>query len=241
MMRTARAQIEAIRGYGSSGSPFADAGNRVHGLDRKVDPTRGANAARSSRGSVAWLIVWPLAARAQQTGIECRKLESCYRRPQASRNGRAGSGALTAALSGRRGWIEGQTVTFMVRYAEAATEAARTRCRARYAVKGRCRSRAGHRPLWRRCGKPTSTIPIVMAQSGDAVGTGHVAILARPGGNVTGMTLVATRNGCEKAAAGQGLFERLGSGRRALWRQLSGPIACRSAPPNRRPPRLGLV
>jgi putative ABC transport system substrate-binding protein len=34
----------------------------------------------------------------------------------------------------------------------------------------------------------TTTIPIVMAGSGDAVGTGLVASLARPGGNVTGLT-----------------------------------------------------
>lgn len=34
----------------------------------------------------------------------------------------------------------------------------------------------------------TSAIPIVMASSGDAAGTGLVASLARPGGNVTGMT-----------------------------------------------------
>lgn len=34
----------------------------------------------------------------------------------------------------------------------------------------------------------TQTIPIVMADSGDPVGTGLIASLARPGGNVTGMT-----------------------------------------------------
>ena len=34
----------------------------------------------------------------------------------------------------------------------------------------------------------TRTIPIVMAVSGDPVGAGYVASLARPGGNVTGLT-----------------------------------------------------
>ena len=36
--------------------------------------------------------------------------------------------------------------------------------------------------------KNETTIPIVIAQTGDAVATGLVAGLARPGGNVTGMT-----------------------------------------------------
>lgn len=37
----------------------------------------------------------------------------------------------------------------------------------------------------------TTTVPIVMLASADAVGEGFVASLARPGGNVTGMTLLA--------------------------------------------------
>lgn len=37
----------------------------------------------------------------------------------------------------------------------------------------------------------TSTIPIVMSASGDPVGTGLVASLARPGGNVTGLSNLA--------------------------------------------------
>jgi ABC-type uncharacterized transport system substrate-binding protein len=37
----------------------------------------------------------------------------------------------------------------------------------------------------------TSTIPILMAQDGDPVGTGFVASLARPGGNITGLSSLA--------------------------------------------------
>jgi putative tryptophan/tyrosine transport system substrate-binding protein len=46
--------------------------------------------------------------------------------------------------------------------------------------------------------KATSTIPIVMASIGDAVGIGIVPNLARPGGNVTGLTLVATEQSTKR-------------------------------------------
>ena len=37
----------------------------------------------------------------------------------------------------------------------------------------------------------TSTIPIVMTQDTDPVGNGFVASLARPGGNITGLSTLA--------------------------------------------------
>jgi putative ABC transport system substrate-binding protein len=43
-------------------------------------------------------------------------------------------------------------------------------------------------PATRAAMQATTTIPIVMAEAGDPVGTGLVASLARPGGNVTGLS-----------------------------------------------------
>jgi putative ABC transport system substrate-binding protein len=39
--------------------------------------------------------------------------------------------------------------------------------------------------------RATSTIPIVMAGVGDPVGSGFIASLARPGGNITGLTNIS--------------------------------------------------
>jgi ABC-type uncharacterized transport system substrate-binding protein len=47
-------------------------------------------------------------------------------------------------------------------------------------------------PVIRAAQKASGTIPIVMAASFDAVDTGLVASLARPGGNTTGLTLLST-------------------------------------------------
>jgi putative ABC transport system substrate-binding protein len=47
----------------------------------------------------------------------------------------------------------------------------------------------GHTPAIEAAKRATSTIPIVMAISGDPVGTGLVTSLARPGGNLTGTSI----------------------------------------------------
>jgi putative tryptophan/tyrosine transport system substrate-binding protein len=44
----------------------------------------------------------------------------------------------------------------------------------------------------------TATIPIVMASAGDALGAGYIASLAHPGGNITGLTLIATEQATKR-------------------------------------------
>ena len=46
-------------------------------------------------------------------------------------------------------------------------------------------------PALRAARKRTTTVPIVKAVSGDPIGTGTVTNLARPGGNVTGFSLMS--------------------------------------------------
>src|SRR2546422_5201570 len=51
---------------------------------------------------------------------------------------------------------------------------------------------AGSTPAVQAAQRATSTIPIVMSLVGDPVGSGFVASLARPGGNITGLSLATT-------------------------------------------------
>src|ERR1700688_2851316 len=59
-------------------------------------------------------------------------------------------------------------------------------------------------------GRETSTIPIVMTVAGDPLGSGLVESLARPGGNVTGMSLMAPDLGGKRLELLKELLPRLG-------------------------------
>ena len=128
---------------------------------------------------------WPLAARAQQR-----------RRPTVGFLGAStasAQGPRTAAFVrrlGELGWNEGRTVTIEMRWAEgrsarAAEIAAEfVRLKADVIV-------TGGAALVLAAKQATSTIPIVFAGAGDPVATGLVASLARPAGNVTGLSVQA--------------------------------------------------
>src|SRR6266536_5446820 len=85
------------------------------------------------------------------------------------------------------GWVEGKNITIEYRFAEQkperlpelAADLVRLNIDLILTTGGPQQSAAK---------KATSTIPIVMANSGDPVDAGLVASLARPGGNVTGLS-----------------------------------------------------
>src|SRR2546430_7203858 len=127
----------------------------------------------------------PLAARAQQPRItKIGHLESGL--PSSSPN------LLAAFRQGLRelGYVEGQNLFIERRYAEGreerlpqlAEELVRFGVDVIFAIGP---------PQALAAAKATSTIPIVFVGGGDPVGIGLVKSLARPGGNVTGLTLVA--------------------------------------------------
>jgi putative tryptophan/tyrosine transport system substrate-binding protein len=128
------------------------------------------------------VVAWPFAARAQQT-----------RRPK-----------LGVLLVGSRetfsrffgeglrelGYIDGQNITIELRSADEKLD--RLPDLAAELVRlGVDVIIASETPAVQAAKRATTDIPIVMAPSGDPVGTGLIASLARPGGNVTGLSAAA--------------------------------------------------
>jgi putative tryptophan/tyrosine transport system substrate-binding protein len=89
------------------------------------------------------------------------------------------------------GWIEGRTVAFDYRWTEGRAERSAEVAAEFVQMKVDVIVTTGTTNVVL-TKQATSAIPIVFAAAGDPVGTGLVASLARPGGNVTGLSLQAT-------------------------------------------------
>src|SRR3954471_20947404 len=130
---------------------------------------------------------WPLAARAQQVG----KLPTIGFLGASTPTG---GGQLLAAFVQRLrelGWVDGRNVAIEVRWAEGRSE--RFAEIATELVRLKVDVILTHNtPPVLAAKQATSVIPIVFASAGDPVGTGVVASLARPGGNITGFSSQAT-------------------------------------------------
>jgi putative tryptophan/tyrosine transport system substrate-binding protein len=89
------------------------------------------------------------------------------------------------------GWIEGRNVAIEYRWAEGRTERLAEFAAEFVRLKVDVIVTSATPPVVA-AKQATSVIPIVFAAVGDPVGTGLVTSLARPGGNVTGLSLQAT-------------------------------------------------
>jgi len=127
--------------------------------------------------------VWPLAARAQQAG-------SRHTVGILSASGAPALNTVFVAALSELGWVEGKNVVFEHRYADNRLERLPGLAADLVRLKVDVIAAAGTlAPLAAK--QASSTIPIVMTAAGDPLGSGLIASLARPGGNVTGMSLMA--------------------------------------------------
>ena len=159
---------------------------------------------RDMIAGVAVAMAWPLAASAQQAGT-IHKVG--YLSPGSPPSSPSAPTPFLDALA-ELGWVEGKNVVVERRYADnrpeqlpgLAAELVHLNVDVIVAI-GTLGPLAAKRA--------TSTIPIVMMAAGDPLGSGLVASLARPGGNVTGMSLMVPDIGGKRLELLKELLPRL--------------------------------
>jgi ABC-type uncharacterized transport system substrate-binding protein len=129
-------------------------------------------------------VAWPLAASAQQAG----KLPTIGFLVSGTPSSHGQWVAAFVQRLRELGWIEGRTIAIEYRWADGRSErfaeiaAEFVRLKVDVIVTSGTAAVVAAK-------QATSVIPIVFAAAGDPVGTGLVASLARPGGNITGLSI----------------------------------------------------
>ena len=130
---------------------------------------------------------WPLAARAQQAA----KLPTVGFPGATTPSAQSQWTAAFVQRLRELGWIEGRTIAVEYRWTEGRTERA-AEIAAEFVQRKVDVIVTASTTGVLAAKQATSVIPIVFAATGDPVGTGLVTSLARPGGNVTGLSLQET-------------------------------------------------
>jgi putative ABC transport system substrate-binding protein len=154
---------------------------------RRADSGHGLMERRTFLGLIAGsLLVAPLGAEAQQAG-KVYRVGFLWESPTIF------PGAVEAFHRGLRdlGWIEGQNIVVEHRWSGGRFD--RLASHAEELVRLKVDVIVAPTSIYTEAAKrATSTIPIVFMSHADPVLSGHVVSLARPGGNITGLSLMLT-------------------------------------------------
>jgi putative tryptophan/tyrosine transport system substrate-binding protein len=129
---------------------------------------------------------WPLAARAEQPGERTRRIGVLLTFAESDTEGRARIAAFREELQ-KLGWTEGRNVRIDIHWGVLDAKS-RQRSAQELAALQPDLILSQDTPTTAALQRQTRAIPIIFASVGDPVGSGFVASLARPGGNVTGFT-----------------------------------------------------
>ena len=138
----------------------------------------------------------PLAARAQQ-GAPMRRVGVLMPYPEGDAEGQASVAALQRGLQDL-GWTEGRNIRFDIRWAGGNPDKARAFAKELIGMTPDVIVPSSNQ-ITSILQQETRTIPIVFVLVGDPVGSGYVASMAQPGGNLTGFAVL------EDAIAGKWL------------------------------------
>jgi len=130
---------------------------------------------------------WPLASRAQQAD-RIRRIAVLSPMAEDDPETKARLSAFRQGLE-KRGWSEGRNVSIDIRFAPGSSaDRAQVLAKELIALQPEV-ILAQSTPVFAALQRETRTIPIVFSNIGDPIGSGFVASLPRPGGNITGLML----------------------------------------------------
>ena len=129
---------------------------------------------------------WPLVVRAQQAS-EIRRLGVLMGYAESDPEANGFFAGFTERLA-ELGWLDGRNLRMDVRWAPGSVDRMRTFAKELVELRPDV-ILANSTPITAALQRETRTIPIVFAVASDPVGSGFVASLPRPGGNITGFSI----------------------------------------------------